>query len=167
MDAHQKQVVPQQGAVGEFPTFQPDDGETVVVKNIHQRADKKQHGRASKHGVLQFFETAQGAKFPDRQGVDVADVAVFIQDAIVAVVVIVVFCPILVRDKGQETTDGTYDVVRLPGGRERLVAAVVLDDKNPHQKEGIDDRERKSEPKPDIAQQVHGHPYCEEWQEGV
>jgi len=76
-------------------------------------------------------------------------------------------CPISVRNESQKTAQRTDDVVRLPGGGERLVAAIVLNDENPNQKESVDHGERYREPNGHITPEVHRYPDREKGQERI
>ena len=78
-----------------------------------------------------------------------------------------VFCPVFVGDKRQKTTCGADDVVCPPGVSERLVAAVVLDDKNSNQKEGIDYCKTNSKPDRNVTPNIHRNPNSDEGQEGI
>ena len=55
----------------------------------------------------------------------------------VAVVEIVRFCPIFIRDKGHKTADGPNNIVGHARTREGLVPAIVLDDENPCQEKRV------------------------------
>lgn len=47
------------------------------------------------------------------------------------------------------------------------MAAIVLDDEDPHQKEGIDNGESDRKPDGNIPPHVHHDPDCEERKEGI
>jgi hypothetical protein len=89
------------------------------------------------------------------------------QDSVVAVVVIVVFGPVPVWDKSQKTTGGTNEVIGPLGRRERLVAAIMLNDKNPDQKECIDHGQSNGKPDGHVAPNIHRNPNGDKRQERI
>ena len=150
-----------------FPAFQPDERQAVVYEHIPNRPYDEQHRETPINHVLEFAHAAKRIKFFDGQQLDVADVAVFPQDTVVAVVEIVAFGPIAIGNETEVTAHLADDVVGLARGRKRLVAAVVLYDEDAHKKKRIDDRKPKGEPQRYVAQPIHRYPNGHEWQERI
>lgn len=136
-------------------------------KQVINRADQEQDKGIAEKIIAYFLETGQGAEFFDGQEFDIADVAVLVQHAIVAVVEIVAFGPVAIWHEADDATDHTDDVVGFPGSGKGLVPTVVLDDKNAHEEKGIDEPKRQRPPERHFQQEIHGYPNCDERQKGV
>ncbi len=167
VDEEQEHIVPEQGLIGHLPSLQPDNGKTVVVKDVKQGPQEKQHRSASEKPVLEFLHSTQCPIFLNGQRIDIADIPVLIQNAVVAMVIIVVFCPVLIRNKRQKAACCANDIIGFSGCSKRLVTAIVLNDENPDQEKGIDNSQSNSKPDGYIAPNVHGNPDGKERQERI
>ena len=65
------------------------------------RPDHEQHRKTAEQQVADFLEAAQALEFLHREQFDIADVAVFVQQAVVAVVIVMAFSPVAVRHETQ------------------------------------------------------------------
>ncbi len=116
---------------------------------------------------MRFLIPGQCLEFVNGKQVDVANVAVFPQQAVMTVVEIMAFGPVAIRHKTHHTADFTDDIIGFSGGREGLVTAVVLNDENSNQEEGIYEGQWKHQPERNVNQQIHGNPDSYERQKSV
>jgi hypothetical protein len=71
---------------------------------------------------------------------------------------IVTFCPITIRHKTDHTANFTNDIVGFSGTGERLVSAVMLNDKDANQEKSIYHSQGQYQPEGYIDQEIHGNP---------
>lgn len=84
-----------------------------------------------------------------------------------AVVIIVVFSPVLIRNKRQKAACCANDIISFSRCGKRLVTTIVLNDENPNQEKSVDDGQTDGEPNGYIAPYVHGNPDGNKWQERI
>lgn len=72
-----------------------------------------------------------------------------------SMMVIMDLSPVFIWNETKKTTNESYGVVNLLGLKKGLMSAIMLDDENPYQKEGIDKSEADGDPDRPIETKIH------------
>ena len=166
MYGNEHEVIEPKRPVRMFPAFQSYNRKTVVHEDVPDWSDDEQNGCDAIEGILDLSPAWQCFKFINSEQFNITNVAVFPQNAVVAMVEVMALGPVAVWNKTQITTDLTDYVVCFPGCGERLVTTVVLDDKNAHQEKGIDQYQRQHQPIGYVDQEIHRDPDGDKRTEG-
>jgi len=126
-------------------------------EEVVNRGNDESNNRKPEYPVPQFLPPTSIDVFVERHGGDIADLP-DLQLPRMPVVEIVDFRPVFVRNNAEYAADGADDIVQLLRPKERLMAAIVLNDKNADQEKGVDKEERDAQPYRVLHRKVQQNP---------
>ena len=129
------------------------------------RPDAEHHQRMAIEAVAEPPAPIESQILFDRQRDDVAQAAT-VEIAGGGVMGRVRALPIVVGRQGDDAEHAPDPVVERAVTKERAVTAIVLDEKQPHQKSGRGQRKREGQPIADVHQRPHCRPQRDEGREG-
>jgi len=160
VDQHQKQVIEKVGPPDPFPLLQPHERITHGKGQVNHGHAYKLNDRAAKEAVVPLPPRRTLAVLFRRQEIDVAPAAV-LQLAIMGVMFVVAMAPVLIRNGTEQAGEKADHLVPLSGLQKGLMPAIVLDDKDTHEKKSSYDRQRKGKEVRPLQADVHQNQQAE------